>query len=69
MKHIGYMQSIPINEHGLQMHKDNQMLEENKIQLAADCSKEKFRVMQQSAGYQQLQVNVYIYTKTILETQ
>lgn len=38
------------------------MLEEKKIQLAADCSKEEFRVMQQSAGYQQLQINAYIST-------
>lgn len=40
----------------------NQTLEEKKIQLAADCSKEEFRVMQQSAGYQQLQINAYIST-------
>jgi len=34
------------------MHKDNGTLEKKKIQLAADCSKEKLRVMQQSASYQ-----------------
>lgn len=49
----GYTQSMLISFHGWQVHKDNQVLEEKKRQLTADCSKEKLPVMQQSAGYQQ----------------
>lgn len=45
------------------------MLEEKKIQPAADCSKEKLRTMQQAAGYQQLLVNAYLSTGKRLETQ